>query len=43
MYVSRNTEARSRIIVAVEKPYVLLTRMCVHACGYSGAWAWACA
>ena len=30
MYIQRNTEARSRIIVAVEKQYYIL--VCVDAC-----------
>ena len=37
MYVQRNIEARSRIIVAVEKQHF----MCVYVC--PGAWACACA
>jgi hypothetical protein len=32
MYVLRNTVARSRIVVAVEKQSVLLIGLCVHAC-----------
>jgi hypothetical protein len=30
MYVKRNMETRSRIIVAVEKQYYLLVCACVH-------------
>jgi hypothetical protein len=41
MYVQRNIEARSRIIVAVEKNnhYLLVcVCVCVYACVYQGAW-----
>jgi hypothetical protein len=48
MYVERNIEARSRIIVAVDKQEVLLIGLCVCACvlcacGYPHTWARACA
>jgi hypothetical protein len=47
MYVQRNNEARSRIIVVEEKLYdyyiFVCVCVCVRACGYPGAWACACA
>ena len=45
MYVQRNIEVPSRIIVTVEKERVLLIGVCVcvrvrvRTCGYPGAWA----
>jgi hypothetical protein len=48
MYVSRNTEARSLIIFAIEKQQILLIRLfvnacaCMLSCGYPGACACAC-
>jgi hypothetical protein len=43
MYVKRNNETRSRIIVAGRKQLVFLIGLCVRArvraCGYLGTWA----